>query len=344
MSNSGIEVNEDFDEWDPNETSFLTHVLAGSTAGLAEHILVFPIDTLKTHLQSGRSDGQKLKRMVKTQGLKRLMRGSSTMISACVPAHASYFSVYEYTKRKFGANNPNQHNPLAAGLAGSLATVSHDLVMTPFDVVKQRMQLGMGSGMISCFQSVIAKEGVRALYLSLPTTMIMNIPYGAVLVASHESIKRVLNPDGGQNAGAFLLSGALSGVLAAAVTNPLDVVKTKLQTMGMKDSSSSSSSSSGSRSRSTFRNNGKANLHTPGMNLSLARYKTSKSRKFCASSSSKKPLGPLSIVTVMRDILEQEGMRGFLRGIKPRLMVHAPAMGISWGTYETVKRFIGDWV
>ena len=52
MSNSGIEVNEDFDEWDPNETSFLTHVLAGSSAGLAEHILVFPIDTLKTHLQS----------------------------------------------------------------------------------------------------------------------------------------------------------------------------------------------------------------------------------------------------------------------------------------------------
>ena len=74
----------------------------------------------------------------------------------------------------------------------------------------------------------------------------MNIPYGAVLVASHESIKRVLNPDGGQNAGVFLLSGAMSGVLAAAVTNPLDVVKTKLQTMGMQDSSSSGSGSGSS--------------------------------------------------------------------------------------------------
>lgn len=269
------------------------------------------------------------------------------MISACIPAHGCYFSVYEYTKRKFGANNPNQHNPLAAGLAGSLATVSHDLVMTPFDVVKQRMQLGMGTGMISCFQSIVAKEGIRALYLSLPTTLIMNIPYGAVLVASHESIKKVLNPDGGQNAAVFLLSGGMSGILAAAVTNPLDVVKTRLQTMGMKGHSRSGGSSP-STSRSTFRNS-KANFHTPGMNLSLARYKTSKSRKFCASSSSsssssKKPLGPLSIATVMREIVEQEGMRGFLRGIKPRLMVHAPAMGISWGTYETVKRLIGDWM
>ena len=32
-------------------------------------------------------------------------------------------------------------------------------------------------------------------------------------MASHESIKRVLNPDGGQNAGVFLLSGAMAGVL-----------------------------------------------------------------------------------------------------------------------------------
>ena len=103
MSSSGIEVNEDFDEWDPNETSFLTHVLAGSSAGLAEHILVFPIDTLKTHLQSGRGDGQKLKRMVKTKGLKRLC--SHSMISASFTA--THIFGCTYRKRKFGANNPD---------------------------------------------------------------------------------------------------------------------------------------------------------------------------------------------------------------------------------------------
>ena len=86
---------EDHEEWNPDETSWTTHLVAGSTAGLAEHILVFPIDTLKTHLQSGFADSKKLKRMVKTRGFKRLMRGSSTMISGCIPAHGLYFSIYE---------------------------------------------------------------------------------------------------------------------------------------------------------------------------------------------------------------------------------------------------------
>jgi solute carrier family 25 (mitochondrial iron transporter), member 28/37 len=214
--------------------------------------------------------------------------------------------------------------------------MSHDLVMTPFDVVKQRMQLGMGTGMISCFQSIFAREGIRAFYLSLPTTLIMNIPYGAVLVASHESIKKVLNPDGGRNVGAFLLSGALSGILAAAVTNPLDVVKTKLQTMGLQKSKNSCAKAS-----TTFQNNSKANFHSPGMILARNKTSTPKHRNLCSSTSRKTPIvGPMSIMSVMRDIAQKEGLRGFLRGIKPRLMVHAPATGISWGTYETVKRLI----
>lgn len=31
----------------PRSTSFSTHMLAGSLAGIAEHSLVFPIDTIK---------------------------------------------------------------------------------------------------------------------------------------------------------------------------------------------------------------------------------------------------------------------------------------------------------
>lgn len=41
----------EWEEWNPSKISFLNHMLAGSTAGLAEHVSVFPIDTLKTHIQ-----------------------------------------------------------------------------------------------------------------------------------------------------------------------------------------------------------------------------------------------------------------------------------------------------
>lgn len=64
-----------------------------------------------------------------------------------------------------------------AGAAGVVATVCHDLIMTPMDVVKQRLQLGYYNGVSDCFKSVIRQEGARALYISFPTTFLMNLPY-----------------------------------------------------------------------------------------------------------------------------------------------------------------------
>jgi len=53
----------------------------------------------------------------------------------CIPAHAAYFSVYEYLKNKFGINDDKIH-PYLFGLTGAIATFSHDAIMTPLDVLK----------------------------------------------------------------------------------------------------------------------------------------------------------------------------------------------------------------
>lgn len=51
----GHEADElEWEEWDPSQTTFLQHMLAGSVAGLAEHTCMFPVDTLKTHIQCER--------------------------------------------------------------------------------------------------------------------------------------------------------------------------------------------------------------------------------------------------------------------------------------------------
>lgn len=40
-------------EWEdnPHNLPFTHHMIAGSAAGLTEHVFMFPVDTLKTHLQ-----------------------------------------------------------------------------------------------------------------------------------------------------------------------------------------------------------------------------------------------------------------------------------------------------
>ena len=42
-----MEFDEDFDDWDPSKGSFITHSIAGSIAGLAEHLIIYPFDTIK---------------------------------------------------------------------------------------------------------------------------------------------------------------------------------------------------------------------------------------------------------------------------------------------------------
>ena len=107
-------------------------------------------------------------------GMPRLWRGVSTMFAAAIPAHAAYFSIYEAgtrslrplpspplalvphtakTTRPLGLDcdstaktgfglDGTTHRPFAAAAAGALAVSVHDLVVCPWDVVKQRLQLG----------------------------------------------------------------------------------------------------------------------------------------------------------------------------------------------------------
>ena len=74
------------------------------------------------------------------------------------PAHALHFAVYEEAKELLGGNKVD-HSPLLAGAAGTVATVMNDAIMTPVDVIKQRLQVRgrvLGAGMGACAVCVSA--------------------------------------------------------------------------------------------------------------------------------------------------------------------------------------------
>lgn len=83
-----------------------------------------------------------------------------------------------------------------------------------------------------CAKTVYAKEGLAAFYVSYPTTLTMSVPFTAVQFSTYEWIKTILNPDGSYSPLTHCISGGLAGGIAAAVTTPLDVAKTLLQTRG----------------------------------------------------------------------------------------------------------------
>lgn len=158
------------------------------------------------------------------------------MFAGCIPAHAAYFSIFEEAKRRSGAGGPG-HHPLAAAGSGILATLAHDSIMGPMDTIKQRLQLGHYQGLSDCVRHMVRVEGVRGLFVSLPTTLGMNLPFGAIMVTANESFKTLMagvpaltGPKGEHTVATHLLAGSGAGAIAAAATTPLDMIKTRLQT------------------------------------------------------------------------------------------------------------------
>ncbi|KAK2195508.1 bifunctional Mitochondrial carrier domain superfamily/Mitochondrial substrate-solute carrier [Babesia duncani] len=221
----------DFDEW-KGDLKFWQHAVCGSIAGVMEHISIFPLDTLKTRLQSGWCECSNIKECLpppnnlsspsqpnKLQWNRNLFRGSNAIAAGCVPAHILYFTVYEFIKKTGNV-----------ATAGAMATVCHDIVLTPADVVKQRLQLGMYNGSIHCLSSLIRQEGIASLFRSLSTTLFMNIPYQVVLVSVNEFLKKLgRSKNRKTNAATYFLYAGVGGAIAGALTNPLDVIKTRLQ-------------------------------------------------------------------------------------------------------------------
>jgi len=158
------------------------------------------------------------------------------VIAGAGPAHAVYFGSYELVKDLAGGNRPG-HQPLATSLAGATATITSDALMNPFDVIKQRMQVHgspFRSGWV-CAKTVYKSEGFGAFYISYPTTLIMTVPFTAVQFTTYEFLKDTFNPSGSYSPLTHVSAGGLAGGVAAAVTTPLDVAKTLLQTRGHSD-------------------------------------------------------------------------------------------------------------
>lgn len=341
----------DWEEWDPKKTTFTTHMIAGSFAGLAEHVAIFPLDTLKTQVQCERCGSISplqtwncATRIVKNEGAFRLWRGVSAMFAGCIPAHAAYFSIFEAMKAATGADREG-HQPIAAAACGATAALAHDICMTPFDTVKQRMQLGYYRNMRHCVKSVFVNEGLRAFYVSLPTTLTMNLPFGMIMVAVNESTRKFLATPGEQlTIASSMISGSIAGAIAAGATTPLDIIKTRLQTQNLEPcptpaaaaAVSSSSASSGVT----------VTKFVQGMSSKTLNAATGAARGI-SSTAGGEPLYTQGFtrqgaISIAKQIMREEGPMGFTRGIVPRVLQLAPAVAISWTAYETAKKLIAD--
>ncbi|XP_032085197.1 mitoferrin-1 isoform X1 [Thamnophis elegans] len=284
----------------PNNASLYTHMTAGAVAGILEHTVMYPVDSVKTRMQSLQPDPkaqyrsvfEALRKIVRTEGLWRPLRGINVTVIGAGPAHALYFACYEKMKRTLSdiiQHGGNSH--LANGMAGSMATLLHDGVMNPAEVVKQRMQMynSPHKTVMECIRTVHRTEGLGAFYRSYSTQLTMNIPFQAIHFITYEFMQEQINPQRQYHPRSHIVSGAVAGAVAAAATTPLDVCKTLLNTQ---ENLVLSSVNSG---------------HLSGM------------------------------ANAFRTVYQLGGVTGYFKGVQARVIYQMPSTAIAWSVYEFFK-------
>ncbi|GAA0163040.1 secondary carrier transporter [Lithospermum erythrorhizon] len=109
-------------------------------------------------------------------------------------------------------------------------------VTHPLDVLKVRLQMqlvgqrGPLTGMGRLFYEIGKNEGVGGLYLGLAPALTRSVLYGGLRLGLYEPSKYICAlAFESTNILMKIASGAFSGALATALTNPVEVVKVRLQ-------------------------------------------------------------------------------------------------------------------
>ncbi|KAI8846088.1 mitochondrial carrier domain-containing protein [Chytridium lagenaria] len=212
-----------------NRTPPLFHeaLIAGAVAGTSVDTVFFPLDTIKTRLQS--KEGFRA-----AGGFNGLFSGLSSAVLGSAPGAAAFFVTYEFFKSHIGNSlskeKREKNAPFIHMAAASAGEVAACFIRVPTEVVKQRMQAGQFKNLSVAVSSIVRQDGLSGLYRGYFMTIFREIPFTCVQFPLYEHLKKSWREKYGTEPKAWVtaLFGSLSGGIAAAVTTPLDVIKTRL--------------------------------------------------------------------------------------------------------------------
>lgn len=208
---------------------YVVSLAAGAVAGTATEILLFPLDCLKTRLQSRNGFYQ-------SGGFRGIYRGVGTAILTAAPSSAIFFSTYEGSKRALAPFNDTNSVVAFAGI-GLLSSVMGEMAAgvyrVPMDLVKQRVQAGQGQPISEVVRGVRQTHS-SIFFASFLASCLRDISHSSLQFPMYEYFKILLarRLELGQSerlsAWEAATCGSVAGFLSAMCTTPMDVMRTRL--------------------------------------------------------------------------------------------------------------------
>jgi len=197
-------------------------LVGGAAAGLAVDFVIYPLDTIKTRRQA-------IGGLVANGGFHGLYRGAASVVICTIPSAAVFFTAYESIKVALPGPGKAWNHMLASAIAETASCA----ILVPAEVVKSKIQVGKhtGESSISLFRKMFSKGEYRSLYRGFSSMIGRNIPFTTLQFTLYEKFKKRRLDALQQTKISGLQASwmaAIAGSIAAAVTTPLDVVKTRM--------------------------------------------------------------------------------------------------------------------
>ena len=208
--------------------------LAGSLSGTCSTLLFQPLDLVKTRVQqtgSRTSLVRVISGVVSQDSVRGLWRGLVPSMVRTVPGVGLYFSSMHAMKTSLCDGRPTA---LQSAMIGCSARALAGSVMIPFTVIKTRFESRAYnySSTAHALSSILRTEGLRGLTRGLGPTLVRDVPFSGLYLMFYEQLKTLVPEEVSrtQSSAAIHFScGLMAGMLASLVTQPADVIKTRLQ-------------------------------------------------------------------------------------------------------------------
>lgn len=207
---------------------------------LAQTATLFPPSATTPGSQQAFANGRILegaRQIVQQEGVLTLWRGNLCTCVHRFPFTGINFAVVLWVKKAFPwlAHGPAWGAFVPGAAAGCAAVIS----CYPLEVVRTRLMTHTGSreqsGWWVGLQRLARMEGATGMYRGISLSLTMAVPQISISFGVYDTLKKWLEGKGVPNSsfiGTFG-AGGISGAVGSMVTFPLDVLKRRVQVMGM---------------------------------------------------------------------------------------------------------------
>ncbi|KAJ3182143.1 hypothetical protein HDU85_003185 [Gaertneriomyces sp. JEL0708] len=232
-----------------------SHILFSSTAGFIARCVSHPLDTLKTRIQfaapSTTTHAEPSLRQIYSTflstirnegGPRALYKGLPVALVFSIPALSIYLGTYDYAKARLArwSGFGDEHDIRVHAVASCSAEILSGMLWTPMEVLKNTLQVQQKKAIPGSYDTWhLAKEiyrtqGVRGFFRGYFLGLGVFVPHTMTYFIAYERLKlRAAKAWGTETTtlpfDAYMLCSATAGALAAAVSNAVDIVKTRVQ-------------------------------------------------------------------------------------------------------------------